>query len=71
MTRVRISTRPLVPATIARWSWQRCKVHRSRRAAHGSWILHTRCALRRDHMGMHAIERGFDVVWFSGGRSDR
>lgn len=44
------------------WPWERCKARKRR--VRGQ-VYFGRCELRKNHEGAHALERGFDIVWFS------
>lgn len=46
---------------LARWPWTRCKA-RLPKGVLSDW---GRCDLVKHHKGEHALERGFDVVWFA------
>lgn len=49
-------------AEFATWPWQRCRARLPRRVTSPYW---GRCDLRRNHSTDHALERGFDCVWFT------
>lgn len=44
----------------ATWPWTRCTA----KLAKGVDDYHGRCDLKKGHRTQHALERGFDVVWF-------
>lgn len=56
----------LPSGAFATFPWQRCP-HKLARVGRGGTIRpHSgRCDLRRNHPDDHALERGFDVVFFS------
>lgn len=58
--------RELPPSAFSSWPWNHCRCRLTRRAITGELRPHWgRCDLRRNHPGDHALERGFDVVWFT------
>lgn len=46
---------------LSRWPWDRCKARLPRSAGAPHW---GRCDLKKRHSTQHALERGFDVLWF-------
>lgn len=44
------------------WPWTRCPAKLERKGNSAHW---GQCDRKRKHEGLHALERGFDVVWFT------
>jgi hypothetical protein len=67
---VRLARAKTPPSDFARWPWNRCRYRLTRLGATGELRPYWgRCDLKRDHPGDHALERGFDIVWFSPGEA--